>query len=125
MGPGQAGDPITEHAVLRVAGQEPAKRDEPLGDYDQFVDSIGVISAQRSQRELAGRPPFLQRHPDIRAWMVRPTAARRGELHRLKAAVPDLAADRSAGPGRSRVAAGQAGRVNLGQWWIIAHATAA
>ena len=48
---------MTEHAVLRVADQEPAKRDEPLGDYDQFVDPIGVNSAQRSQRQLAGRPP--------------------------------------------------------------------
>jgi hypothetical protein len=42
---------MTEHAVLRVADQEPAKRDEPLGDYDQFVDPIGVNSAQRSQRD--------------------------------------------------------------------------
>jgi hypothetical protein len=48
---------MTEHAVVRVADREPAKRDEPLGDYDQFVDSIGVNSAQRSQRELAGWPP--------------------------------------------------------------------
>ena len=57
MVPGQAGDPMTEHAVVRVADREPAKPDEPLGDYDQFVDSIGVNSAQRSQRELAGWPP--------------------------------------------------------------------
>ena len=47
---------MTEHAVVRVVDREPAKRDEPLGVYDQFVDSIGVNSAQRSQRELAGRP---------------------------------------------------------------------
>ena len=48
---------------------EPAKREEPLGGYDQFVDSIGVNSAQRWQRELAGRR-LLRRHPDITASMV-------------------------------------------------------
>ena len=60
---------MTEHAVVRVADREPAKREEPLGGYDQFVDSIGVNSAQRWQRELAGRR-LLRRHPDITAWMV-------------------------------------------------------
>ena len=46
---------MSDHAVVRVVDRELAKRDQPLGVYDQFVDSIGVNSAQRSQRELAGR----------------------------------------------------------------------
>jgi hypothetical protein len=46
---------MTEHAVVRVVDRAPAKRDEPLGAYDQLVDSIGVNNARRSQREPAGR----------------------------------------------------------------------
>ena len=36
---------MTEHAVFRVADREPAKPGEPLGDYDQFADPIGLNSA--------------------------------------------------------------------------------
>jgi hypothetical protein len=63
---------MTEHGVVRVVDRAPAQRDEPLGVYDQLVDSIGVKGAERSQREPAGRRPW--------AWRLRPTAARRGEL---------------------------------------------
>ena len=80
---------MTEHAVLRVADQELAKRDEPLGDYDQFVDSIGVNSAQRSQREpLAARRSCNATLTSGRGWCGRQRhaaascAAERREEHR-------------------------------------------
>ena len=113
---------MTAHAVVRIAGHVPADRGEPVGDYDQFVDSIGVNSAQRSQRKLAARR-FLQRHPDIRAWMQRPTAARLGDLHRLEAwpFLTWLLID-----GRVRadleLLLAKPGGVDLGHWWTIAHA---
>ena len=44
-----------------------------LGDYEGFVDSLGVNSAQRSRRKLAARR-FLERHGDLEVWMTRPTA---------------------------------------------------
>jgi hypothetical protein len=46
---------MTEHAVVRVVDRPPATRDEPLGAYDQVVDSIWVNGEERSQREPAGR----------------------------------------------------------------------
>lgn len=51
------------------------QRVDVLGDYERFVDSIAVNSAQRSQRKRAARR-FMQRHGDLDVWMTRPTATR-------------------------------------------------
>ena len=65
--------------ALAVVGEQPG---DLSGDYGHFVDSIGVNSAQRSQRKLAARR-FIDRHGDPEAWMTRPTATRLIDLHRL------------------------------------------
>lgn len=92
------------------------------GDYAQFVDGIGVNSAQRSQRKLAARR-FMGRHPDLDAWMRRPTADRLVDLHRLKAwpFLTWLFVDRRLQPDLELLLA-KPGGVDLGLWWTIAHA---
>lgn len=112
---------IAAHAIA-TADQGLADRGGMLGDYERFVDSLGVNSAQRSQRKLAARR-VLQRHPDIEAWMARPTPARLADLHRLKAwpFLTWLLIDRRVRADLELLLA-KPGGVDVGLWWTIAHA---
>ncbi len=67
--------------ALPVVGEE---RFDLVGDYERFVNSIELNSAQRSQRKLAAHR-FIERHGDLHSWMTRPTSTRLLDLHRLKA----------------------------------------
>jgi len=93
-----------------------------LGDYERFVDSLDVDPAQRSQRRCAARR-FLERHPDLTAWMRRTTSARLADLHRCKAwpLFTWLFIDGRLRPDLELLLA-KPGGVDLGTWWTIAHA---
>lgn len=95
--------------------------DDLLGDYERFVDSISVNSAQRSQRKLAARR-FMGHHPDLDAWMTRPTSTRLIDVHRLKAWpwLTWLFIDRRLCPDLELLLAKPPG-VDLGQWWVLAN----
>ncbi len=97
--------------------------DDLLGDYEGFVDSLGVNSAQRSQRKLAARR-FLERHGDVEGWMTRPTATRLIDLHRLKAWpwVTWLFIDGRVRPDLELLLAKPPG-VDVGLWWTLANTT--
>jgi len=93
-----------------------------LSDYECFVDALDLDPRQRWQRRRAGRV-FLERYPDVAAWMCRPTSARLADLHRFKAwpLFTWLVVD-----GRLRadleLLLAKPGGVDLGTWWSIAHA---
>ena len=93
-----------------------------LGDYDRFVDALDIHPHQRWMRRSAARS-FLARHPDLRAWMTRPTPARLTDLHRAKAwpFLTWLVIDGRLRPDLELLLAKPAG-VDLGTWWSVAHA---
>jgi integrase len=104
--------------ALAVIGEQPG---DHLEDYELFVDSIDVNSAQRSQRKRAARR-FIDRHGDPHAWMTRPTATRLVDLHRLKAWpwLTWLFIDRRLRPDLELLLA-KPGGVDVGLWWTLAN----
>jgi site-specific recombinase XerD len=92
-----------------------------LGAYERFVDALGVNDKQRWERRRGGRV-FLERHPDLVAWMTRPTSARLADLHRVKAwpFFTWLVVDGRLRPDLELLLA-KPGGVDLGMWWSIAH----
>ncbi|MFA5785666.1 MAG: site-specific integrase [Actinomycetota bacterium] len=90
-------------------------------DYERFVDSIAVNSAQRSQRKLAANR-FMERHGDPAIWMTRPTATRLVDLHRLKAWpwLTWLFVDRRLRADLELLLAKPPG-VDIGLWWTRAN----
>ena len=98
-----------------------ARDEDILGDYEQFVDAIGVNSAQRSNRKLAARR-FLQSHQDLGAWMARPTPVRLRDLHRLQGwpFLTWLFVDGRLRPDLELLLA-KPGGVDIGLWWTIAN----
>jgi integrase len=97
------------------------ERVDVLGDYERFVDSIAVNSAQRSQRKLAAHR-FMQRHGDLDSWMTRPTGTRLVDLHRLKAWpwLTWLLVDRRLRADLELLLAKPPG-VDVGLWWTLAN----
>ena len=59
------------HCQLRIA-------------YERHVACLPINDGCRHVRRRATRR-FLARHPDLRAWMTRPTPARLADLHRADA----------------------------------------
>jgi integrase len=106
-----------------VAAIDAAERpNDLLADYERFVDALGVNDKQRWERRRAARL-FLERHPDLTAWMTRPTSARLVDLHRVKAwpLFTWLVVDGHLPPDLELLLA-KPGGVDLGTWWSIAHA---
>ena len=97
------------------------RRGDLFGDYVGFVDSLGVNSAQRSQRKAAARR-FLDRHGNLDVWMGRPTPVRLVDLHRLKAWpwLTWLMVDRRLRPDLELLLAKPPG-VDVGLWWTLAN----
>src|SRR5215216_3479446 len=118
MGPRQAG-PLMIAAAEVVVAERPV---DLLADYERFVDALDLDPRQRWQRRRAARL-FLERHPDLAAWMTRPTSARLIDLHRLKAwpLFTWLVVDGRLQPDLELLLA-KPGGVDLGTWWSIAHA---
>ncbi len=106
--------------ALPVVGEE---RFDLVGDYERFVDSIELNSAQRSQRKLAAHR-FVERHGDLHSWMTRPTSTRLLDLHRLKAWpwLTWLFVDRRLRPDLELLLA-KPGGVDVGLWWTLANET--
>ncbi len=101
------------HVVMRPV--------DVLGDYQRFVDALGVDPSQRWQRRRAARL-FLERHADLMAWMARPTSTRLVDLHRVKAwpLFTWLVVDGRLQPDLELLLA-KPGGVDLGRWWSVAH----
>ena len=57
---------------------------DPLSLYDHYVAGLDINSSCRHARRKGARE-FLDRHPDLGAWMARPTPARLTDLHRSRA----------------------------------------
>ena len=97
------------------------RRGDLFGDYVAFVDSLGVNSAQCSQRKRAARR-FLDRHGHPIEWMERPTPIRLVDLHRLKAWpwLTWLMIDRRVRPDLELLLAKPPG-VDVGLWWTLAN----
>jgi integrase len=109
--------------VTTVAAVDAAeRRNDLLAGYERFVDDLAVNDKQRWERRRAARL-FLGRHPDLTAWMTRPTSARLADLHRAKAwpLFTWLAVDGHLRPDLELLLAKPPG-VDLGTWWSIAHA---
>lgn len=60
------------------------QRMDLLAAYEDHVDSLPINQSCRWARRRAARR-FLGRHPDLKAWMRRPTSARLADLHRADA----------------------------------------
>lgn len=107
--------------MTAVAAIEVSRRGDLFGDYVDFVDSLGVNSAQRSQRKIAARR-FLARHGNPDVWMQRPTPVRLVDLHRLKAWpwLTWLMIDRRVRPDLELLLAKPPG-VDVGLWWTLAN----
>jgi integrase len=107
--------------MTALAAVEDHRHGDLFADYERFVDSLGVNSAQRSQRKTAARR-FLDRHGDINAWMARPTPVRLVDLHRLKAWpwLTWLMVDRRLRPDLELLLAKPPG-VDVGLWWTLAN----
>jgi integrase len=107
--------------MTAVAAIEVVRRGDLFGDYVGFVDSLGVNSAQRSQRKTAARR-FLARHGNPDVWMGRPTPVRLVDLHRLKAWpwLTWLMIDRRVRPDLELLLAKPPG-VDVGLWWTLAN----
>lgn len=107
--------------MTALAVVDTARSSDVFGEYEHFVDSININSAQRSQRKTAARR-FLARHGDLDVWMTRPTPARLLDLHRLKAWpwLTWLMIDQRLRPDLELLLAKPPG-VDVGLWWTLAN----
>lgn len=70
--------------MIPVIAHEVGGVGDLLGDYKSYVDTLPITLGARRDRIYQARR-FLAAHPDLGAWMLRPTAARLIDLHRPKA----------------------------------------
>jgi len=70
--------------MMPVLAHEVGGVGDVLGDYQAYVDTLPITLGARRDRSYRARR-FLTAHPDLDAWMRRPTAARLIDLHRPKA----------------------------------------
>lgn len=72
--------------MIPLTAPAPAVRSSStvLDAYLAHVDTLSIGSASRSTRRRGARL-LVERHPNIEAWMARPTPARVADLHRMEA----------------------------------------
>ena len=71
--------------TVAAAGPRSLKRCvDLLGAYDRYVARLSINDGCRYARRRAARR-LLARHPELGAWMTRPTPARLADLHRADA----------------------------------------
>lgn len=70
--------------MIPLHAEQVAADGDVLADYQDYVDELPITLGARRDRIYRSRR-FLAAHPDLDAWIARPTPARLRDLHRPKA----------------------------------------